>query len=67
MAGIGIWQVIILVVAFFPCIHVLVSNRSHGGAKFGWFLAVLFTSLVGYAVFLIVTQSAKDRDSNGQH
>ncbi|WP_036234038.1 PLDc N-terminal domain-containing protein [Marinobacterium litorale] len=58
--GISVWQLIILIAVFAPAIHVLVSERSHGGAKFGWFLAILFFSWVGYIVFLIVTQSTKD-------
>lgn len=63
MGGISIWQLLIVLILFMPVIHVLVSNRSHGGAKFGWFLAVFFFSWLGYIVFLIVTQPAKDRAS----
>ncbi|WP_444927193.1 hypothetical protein ACJJI4_04280 [Microbulbifer sp. TRSA002] len=62
--GISIWQLIILlmIVLFFvvPVVHVLVSSRSHGGAKVGWFLGVFFFSWLVYAVFLIVTQPVKD-------
>jgi uncharacterized membrane protein len=45
-----------------PSIWVLASGRSHGGAKFGWFLVTLFFTWLGLAVFLIFTQATKDRD-----
>ncbi|OMH38352.1 hypothetical protein BGP75_06775 [Motiliproteus sp. MSK22-1] len=60
MAGISIWQLIILLIILLPIIHVILSSRSHGGAKFGWFLAVFIFSWLGYIVYLIVTQPAKD-------
>jgi|TARA_R110001583_G_C5359137_1_gene381372 uncharacterized membrane protein len=60
MGGVSIWQLLIIIMLLIPIIHVLVSNRSHGGAKFGWFLAVFIFSWLGYIVFLIVTQSTKD-------
>lgn len=60
MGGISIWSLLIIILIFFPMIHVLVSSRSHGGAKFGWFLAVFIFSWLGYIVFLIVTQSVKN-------
>lgn len=60
MGGVSIWQLLIIIMLLVPIIHVLVSNRSHGGAKFGWFLAVFIFSWLGYIVFLIVTQSTKD-------
>jgi hypothetical protein len=50
----------LLIVAFVyltPILWVLLSSRSHGGAKLGWFLVVLFFSWLGLAVFLIVTQA----------
>ena len=43
-----------------PVVHVLGSGRSHGGAKFGWFLAVFFFSWLAYIVFLILTQRTID-------
>ena len=60
------WQeaipfVVFFLVYFVPLIWVLSSSRSRGGAKFGWFLVVLFFSWVGLAVFLIVTQSQRNR------
>ncbi|WP_371930789.1 PLDc N-terminal domain-containing protein [Alishewanella sp. SMS8] len=42
-----------------PLIHVILSSRSHGGAKFGWSLAVVFFPILGYIIYLIVTQPAK--------
>lgn len=60
IVGISIWQLLILILILLPMIHVLVSSRSRGGAKFSWFLAVFIFSWLGYIVFLIATQSAKD-------
>jgi hypothetical protein len=44
-----------------PGLWVLLSKRSHGGAKFGWLLVALFFTWVGLAVFLIATQSPRNR------
>ena len=52
---------IIVLIYFLPIIWVLASGRSHGGAKFGWFLITLFFSWVGLAAFLIFTQASKDQ------
>ena len=52
---------IVLIVTIGPLIHILASSRSHGGAKFGWFVAYLFFSWIAYIVFLIVTQKNVDR------
>lgn len=57
MGGITIWHLLVLMVL--PLIHVILSSRSHGGAKFGWSLAVVFFPLLGYIIYLIVTQPAK--------
>jgi hypothetical protein len=46
-----------------PVIWVLLSGRSRGGAKLGWFLVVLFFSWLGLAVFLIVTQALRNRQN----
>lgn len=54
---------IVLIVTIGPLIHILASSRSHGGAKFGWFVAYLFFSWIAYIVFLIVTQKNVDRES----
>ena len=63
-SGITEPQLIILAgIAFiylFPMLHVLLSRRSHGGAKFGWFLLVVFFSWLAYIAYLIITQPAKD-------
>jgi uncharacterized membrane protein len=58
-------DLIILLIPVFlvltPIVWVLVSGRSHGGAKFGWFVIVLCFSWLGLAAFLIFTQASKDR------
>ena len=41
-----------------PLLWVLLSSRSRGAAKFGWFLVVVFFSWLGLAVFLIVSRSS---------
>ncbi len=56
----------VLVIYIGPLIHVLMSSRSHGGAKFGWFLAYLFFWWIAYIVFLIVTQKAADQKTFDQ-
>lgn len=43
-----------------PIFHVLVSSRSHGGAKFAWLVIVLFFSWLAYLIFLISTQTDAD-------
>ena len=55
------WLLILLIILIYliPIIWVLTSGRSHGGAKFGWFLVILFFSWLGFAVFLIFTQAPK--------
>lgn len=64
MESFSIWHWIIilglLVAAFAPLLWVIASDRSHGGAKLGWLLLVIFFSWVGLAAFLILTQSRKD-------
>ena len=51
-----------IIIYISPLIHILASNRSHGGAKIGWFLAYLFFLWIAYIVFLIVTQENADRN-----
>lgn len=58
---IGIALLVIFIIYLLPIIWVLASGRSHGGAKFGWFLITVFFSWLGLAAFLIFTQGAKDR------
>jgi Na+/melibiose symporter-like transporter len=60
----GLVVLAFIVIAFiwlFPTLFVLFSGRTHGGAKFGWFLITVFFSWVGFAVFLIFTQRPKER------
>jgi hypothetical protein len=44
-------------------LFVLFSSRSHGGAKFGWFIITLLFSWLGFAIFLIVTQKPQKGDA----
>jgi hypothetical protein len=53
--------VIILFIYLGPVIWVLLSGRSRGGAKFGWFIVTLLFSWIGLAVFLIATQGTSNR------
>jgi hypothetical protein len=61
----GVWALIIVGTVLFiyltPILWVLLSSRSRGGAKLGWFLVVVFFSWLGLAVFLIVTQAQRNR------
>ena len=61
----GFWALVAVGVVLFiyltPVLWVLLSSRSRGGAKLGWFLVVLFFSWLGLAVFLIVTQAQRNR------
>ena len=61
--GVSIGLLILFIIYLAPIIWVLVSGRSHGGAKFGWFLVTIFFSWLGLAAFLIITQASKDRRS----
>ena len=59
-----LWVVLLFVLIYLtPIIWALASGRSHGGAKFGWFLVTIFFSWLGFAAFLIITQASKDRRS----
>ena len=57
------WVPLVFVALFYltPILWVLLSSRSRGGAKFGWFILVLLFSWLGFAVFLIVTQFSRNR------
>lgn len=58
--------IIIFIIYLVPMIWVLVSGRSRGGAKFGWFILILFFSWLGLAAFLIFTQVTKlDKSRSG--
>jgi hypothetical protein len=54
---------VVFVILLLPLLWVLGSGRSHGGAKFGWFIAVLFFNWIAFAVFLITTQVPRKDDS----
>lgn len=51
--------VIVFVIYGLPVVWVLLSRRSRGGAKFGWFIVTVLFSWLALAVFLITTQPAK--------
>lgn len=49
-------QLLLILFILVPLLHVISSQRSHGGAKFGWVLLMVFFSWLAYPVFLIMTQ-----------
>ena len=49
-------KLLLLAAYLWPMIHVIISPRSTGGTKFGWFVLMFFFSWLAYPVFLIVTQ-----------
>jgi len=51
----------LLIALLTPTLWVLFSSRSHGGAKFGWFIIALCFSWLGLAAFLILTQAPRKR------
>ena len=59
MGGISVWQFLIIaivVVAFFlPVLLTGFSKRAKGAEKAGWLILVIFTSWIGYGLFLIIT------------
>jgi hypothetical protein len=57
---IAVLCLVALLIYLTPFIWVLASDRSRGGAKFGWFLVTFFFSWLGLAAFLILTQPSKD-------
>ncbi len=62
--GISIGHLLIIMVMVLPLMHVILSSRSYGGAKLGWSLAVVFFPLLGYIIYLIVTQPAKKAEQS---
>src|SRR5690625_7692466 len=56
MESLSIWHLLIIFLMVWPALHVVISDRSHGGAKFAWFVVAAFFSWLAYLVFLIVTQ-----------
>lgn len=68
MAGISIWQLLILSIPLFavfllPLLLTFLSKRAQGAPKLGWCILVVFTSWIGYAIFLIASPNL---DSAGQ-
>ncbi|WP_414829658.1 hypothetical protein [Alteromonas sp. H39] len=56
---ISIWQLLLLAFLGFCLVPVFLtgfSTRAKGAEKAGWLILTLFTSWIGYAVFLMVTQ-----------
>ena len=49
-------QLILVLAYLWPLLHVLVSPRSTGGAKFGWIVLMFLFSWLAYPFFLITTQ-----------
>jgi len=49
----------LFVILILPVILVLVSHRSNETVIFGWFVATLLFSWVGYLVFMIRTEKLK--------
>jgi hypothetical protein len=52
--------IVLAIIWIFPTVFVLLSGRSRGAAKFGWFLLSIFFGWVAFAVFLIVTQRRRE-------
>jgi len=53
---------VIVVILFWPIVHVLISKRVTGNAKYRWATLVLLTSWFGYIAFLIKTYPDKNDD-----
>lgn len=53
--------ILALLICLTPIFWVLSSNRSQGGAKFGWFIVAVCFSWISLAAFLILTQKARDK------
>lgn len=64
----SITQVIILltliILVVIPPVLVLFSPRSQGGEKFGWFVAALLFSWLGYIGFVIASKQPKHQQEN---
>lgn len=46
---------LIMLIFLLPPILVLISRRTSGSKKFGWFFISLFLSWLGYGLFLVFT------------
>jgi hypothetical protein len=50
-----LWALLIVAFVYLtPILWVLLSSRSHGGVKLGWFLVVLFFPRLGWLYFLLL-------------
>lgn len=50
------FKLLLVALYIWPMIHVIISPRSTGSARVGWFILMLLFSLPAYAVYLVVTQ-----------
>jgi hypothetical protein len=57
----------LFVIYVLPTLHILFSSRSHGGAKFGWILINLVFPILGWGVFLVITQPEKERITQARY
>ena len=70
MFGMGmvgyIWMLLLSVALSIPPVLVLISKRSQGFAKFGWFMLASLFSWLGYIAFLLFTKpvGVKAADDN---
>ena len=46
---------VLVIVYLWPMVHVALSPRTQGGAKFGWFALMFLFSWLAYPFYLIVT------------
>ena len=53
---------IIMLIMVLPPILILISPRTCGSKKFGWFLITLFLSWLGYGFFLALTNKQEKRN-----
>ncbi len=49
-------KLFLIILLAIPLVHVILSPRSEGGAKVGWFILMLLFSWLAYPVYLIATQ-----------
>ena len=51
-----VWMIIFTIILSLPPVLVLLSKRSSGGAKFGWFMLTSLFSWLAYVLFLVFTR-----------
>ncbi len=65
MTEVSILQVLILlaviVIVIGPIVHIVLSKRSCGGAKFAWFVAAFVAPVLTYIAFLMITKPVEDK------